>query len=615
MAEAAVAALVKIGVDAVVAQVVVAVAQVAITAGINQAIANNNAGEAQGSLINLTLASDEPRRLQIGKRLNGGVLVDWYVRGSKNQFLYLIIYHGEGPMGPIRQIYAGGRSVYNGTISHNTRTEIASFRSGGERMWITYHDGRVGQTANADLVSQGLGWTSQHVGDGMAYSVVEMKWDPDNLATPPSLSFEMDGAALYDRRLDSTAGGTGTHRIDDPDTWEVTDNPAVALDHYLLGRYWGGERIFGVGLDKDEVPYDRFAALANLCDEDVALEGGGTEKRYRAAGFLFADRTYKDTIMDLARAMNGRPADFGGRVSILDGQPRTPVLTIYDEDIIKGTSEQYSPKRSWGQLVGGVEGRFVDATKLYQPIDYPRVTDTQWETEDGGEPRFETVSFEMETSSTRAQRLAWLYAKRERRQAQLTGIYDIRTLELEQGDWFTRVGGKFGLGKTFEVINRLLNVQDMNCTITAFEVNVDDAAWESDTANDQPGTAIDGTAVSAALTAPSVTATPINVVSTNGGYPSIRFEVAASVYEDFPVEVVVQITEDDGSGSPSATGNRSVAFSSGMTEIYFPASLLENSDYHYRLRLKYGARVGDWSAWTAFTSTSAAFGSGDIITP
>jgi hypothetical protein len=456
-----------------------AATKVALLASVSAVVANNSKPEQTGGLTSLTISPNEPRRLQIGKRDNAGVLVDWYVRGSKNQNLYLVIYLGEGPMGRITKVKAGGRTVYTSPINHGVRTTIPDFRSGGDRLWVTYYDGRPGQTADSNLVSQGLGWNSNCVGEGCAYAIVEMQWDSDNLRSPVSMSFEIEGAKLYDRRKDSTAGGSGSHRIDNPATWELSANPMVALDHYVLGRRVGSIKTFGIGLDPDDFPYSRFAAQANLCDENVALSGGGTQKRYEANGFLFADRIFADTIKDLCRAMNARPADFGGMLGILDGQSKTPVLEITDEDVIETAAEEYSPKKSWNELVNDITGSYINPAQNYQPTPYERISDAAWVSADGGSLKQGQIDFEFETNGIRAQRLAWLYGNRERRQAQLTGVYKLRTIELEQGDWFTRSGGIFGAGKVFEVINRVLDPSTMTVTITAFEVDPSDSAWVS----------------------------------------------------------------------------------------------------------------------------------------
>ena len=565
-----------------------AATQVVILAGLNAVVANQNKPRPQGGLINLTINPNEPRRLQIGTRINGGVLADWYIKGSKNQYLYMIVYLGEGPMGRIMKVIGGGREVYSTPIEHGTRTVIPNYRSGGDRLWITYYDGRPGQTADSYLVSQGVGWTSNHVGAGCAYAIVEAWWDSDNQTTPPQISFEMEGAKLYDRRKDTTAGGSGAHRANDPATWELSSNPAVALDHYLLGRYTGSVKTFGVGLAASDVPYAAFAARANLADENVNRKVSGTLKRYAANGFLFADRSYADTIRDLCRAQNARPADFGGRIGIIDGEEKTPVMTLADADVIDGVPESYIPKRSWADLVSVVRGTYQNPAQLYQAGEYPRVTDAAWTAADGGSPKEATLDLEMETDVERAQRLATLFARRERRQAQLTGTYALRTIELEQGDWFIRAGGIFGAGKTFEVIDRVLDARSMTVTITAFEVDPADSAWVPSTAIDAPPAAIANTDTLQAMEVPSLTVTGVTLSGTVADLPAIRVQWTAP--DDPRVRQIVVEAVPTAGGVPVAqtvdVGTAQVVFTNGITD-----------DTAYLVRARF---IGEYipSAWT-----------------
>ena len=580
-------------------------ARIAILAGINAAVANQNKPRDQGGLINLTINPNEPRRLQIGKRLNGGVLVDWYVKGSKNNNLFMIIYLGEGPMGQVSRVFAGGRVVHGTPLVHATRTAIPGFRSteggeGGNRLWITYYDGRPGQAADATLVAESVGWTTNHIGTGCAYAIVECLWDSDNLRSPPQLGFELEGAKFYDRRLDTTAGGSGSHRADNPATWALSGNPAVALDHYLLGRYLSSVKTFGVGLDAEDVPYARFASLANLCDENVDLKAGGTQKRYRANGFLFADRSYADTIKDLCRAMNARPADFGGRIGVIDSEERTPVMTLSDGDVIESAAEQYSPKRSWGELVSVVRGTFQDPLQNYQSAEYPRVTDATWVTEDGGSPKEATLDFEMETSAERAQRLAYLYAVRERRQAQLTGTYGLRAIELEQGDWFIRSGGIFGTspGKVFEVIDRALDVASMTVTLTAFEVDPADSAWDENIAADPLPAPISSDDLLQAMEVPALTVTGITLTGTAAQLPAIRVQWTAPT-DPRALQILVEAVPTAGGVPTSAVvdvGTGEVTFTSGITD-----------DTNYLVRARF---IGTFTP-SAWTSTYAVTTLGD----
>lgn len=617
------AVLIKAGTGAILASNVAHVAAAAaattatfaVSAAANAIIANQNKPEQQGGLIRLAISPNEPRRLIIGKRQTGGVLSDWMIKGSKNGNLAMVVYLGEGPCGALKKIYGGGRVVYDvdapgsSAFVHGVRKVIPNFRSGGDRLWITYYDGRPGQTADPYLIAQYPGeWTTNHKGTGCAYAIVEAWWDSDNQTSVPSISFEMEGAKLYDRRKDSTAGGSGSHRHNNPATWEYSTNPAVALDHYLLGRFVGSIRTFGLGLPATDVPYAEFAALANLCDENVALKAGGTQKRYEANGFLFADRSFKDTIKDLCRAMNARPADKGGRIGIIDGQPKTPVLTLTNLDLVENTPDLYRPKQSWGELVSGVTGSYIDPRQNYQPVDFPRITNPVWDAEDNGQPKFDTIDFEMEVSQERAERLAKLFVQMKRRQARLTGTYKFRSIQLEQGDWFVRSGGKFGAGKTFEVMDRILNPKTMAVTIAAFEVDPADSAWSAASATDiVPVTEVPVPELFE-VGLPTVTVTPVSFSSGDLTFPAFRFDNPdAGAFEPFGVNI--EYAFSDLAPTPGPTGERFAHImppGQAQSTVY---GLIPSRVYVVRAQSFYGTIRSAWTNWLA-VSTSAVYTGG-----
>jgi hypothetical protein len=586
--------------------------KVALMASASAIIANNNKPEAQGNLVNMAISPNEPRRLIIGRRQTGGVMLDWQIKGSKNQNLFQVIYLSEGQCGPLRKIFAGGREVYSSTINHGVRTTIPNFRSGGDRLWVTYYDGRAGQTADAYMQAQFPGvWTANHKGTGCAYVIVESQWDSDNLTSPPAMNFEMDGAYLYDRRLDSTAGGSGSHRLTDSSTWAPSTNPAVAVDHYMLGRYLGAIKTFGIGIDPADAPYADFASLANLCDENVTLKAGGTQKRYEANGFLFADRSFKDTIKDLCRAMACRPADHGGRIGFIDSMPKTPVMELTDQDLMTGTSDQYRPKSSWSDLATGVQGTYIDTRQNFQPVDYPAVLNAAWDAEDNGQPKIEVVDFEMETNQERAERLATLHILLKRRQARLTGTYGLKAVRLEQGDWFLRSGGKFGAGKVFEVTTPILNPKSLTVTIAAFEVDADDSAWDETGAADEatiPGA--DETALPTVGT-PDITVTPFSYTVGSLTYPSARF-VNNDATDPLPLGVNIEYALSDGAVTPGPTGeifNHYLLPGQAQVTLF---NLFPSQDYVVRYQAVSGQRAYDWGDWAEFNTTPTFTVAGDV---
>lgn len=599
---------IAIGTTAV--KVAAAAAKFALLAGANAVIANQNKPEPQGQLINLAISPNEPRRLIIGKRMTGGLLVDWMINGSKNQYLYTVTYLCEGPINRLTKVFSGGREVYSIPLVHGVRTEIPAFSiSGGPRLYLTFYDGRTGQAADPRLMSEFPGqWNANKRGTGMAYVVSEIWYDSDIQTRPPTLSYEVEGALLYDRRLDTTAGGSGAHRFDNPSTWQYSTNPMVALDHYILGRYLGAVKTFGLGLPSQDFPFADFVPIANLCDELVALKAGGTQRRYEANGYLFADRSFKDTIMDLCRAMDARAADFGGRIGVLDNQPRSPVMEITEADVIEGSREQYRPKSSYVELFNGVTGTFINPDQNYQPTDFPRITDATWQAQDGGQMKLDTIDFEMEVSQERAERLASNYIARRRRQARLSGTYRLRTIQLEQGDWFIRSGGRFGAGKTFEVMDRVFDPVSKTVTIAAFEVDPADTAWDETEAADLITYPSPDTPAQEALPLPDMTLNSFSFSLGTLTFPAFRF-VNNDAADAVAYGVNIEYGLYSGSGGTPDGEVFTHFMPPGMAQstVYglFPDRL-----YLVRYQNVLGDRRSAWTAWAPF-STSVLYTGGE----
>ena len=588
-----------------------AIATVAVTATAALLVNQPDQPRNQGQLNQLNLASNAPRSLQIGTRGNGGALVDWYTYGHKNQYAELVIYLGEGPYGQLTGVWSLGRKVYNGTIQHGQRVQLTEFDSPDGRAWVEYYDGRPGQTASTRLVSAtSNAWTSSNVGTGCAYVIVTCRWDPDTMPAIASFFFETEGAKLYDRRKDSTAGGSGLHRLKDPSTWEVSSNPAVALDHYMLGRYLDGSSppVFGIGLDPSVVSYERFATQANLCDEPVTTaytrQYVGNQPRYAANGFIFSDDGYRDVIIGLCRSMNARPADLGGQLGVIDNEAKAPVLDVVDGDVVEGSVEIYSPKKPRDQLIGGIRGNYQDPENNYNPTDYPSVTDADWAAEDGEQLEFGDFDLDFETDPERAQRLALLHARRERRQATLNGVYSLRLLELEDGDWFTRTTEKFPSGKIFEVVGSpVMDTETMSIRIDAVEVDASDTAWTAAVdaiATNQPQPS--GQLLPAVLDVPAFT-----VAAVEDAAGTLKFPVAELTNTGFDAsdpssaDIMFEIYRDDGNGVP--TGGPVTVYLPRSLQVVRSSVLMPSTDYLVRGQAFIGQRRSAWTDYLSFTTT------------
>ena len=563
--------------------------------------------------LELNFRTDEPRKLIIGKTGVGGKFVfhglsDHNDRNDNKDMTRVIVLAGHR-CNRLTRIWGDGELVRTTPLVHGVRTVIPHFREGSDQhVWVTFYDGRPGQSADNFLRSRTIrpvSWPSTAVLSGCAYVVVTMRHDADVLSTPVDFIFEVEGARLYDRRKDSTVGGAGTHRWNNPLTWEYTNNPAVAADHYQLGMIGGASNdriIFGMGRQTWQVPYDEFAANATVCDETVLGEA-----RYAANGVLSAGDDHKDNITKLATAMAARPFDVGGRIFIRPQQARAISLTISDNDLVGGTEFDLITNPGGSELVNTIRGTFRDPVERYTSNDYPVVEDVELISRDGR--AFEdTLDLDLETSEARAQRLANIELEVQKRRDKINERYMPVANVLDVGDWFERVSTLRGeVTKIYEVISKTVNI-DLTVDIEARETDPSVTAFGPDQARpiERPD-ALPPLEVTRP-DPPASTAAPTPDISAGAELPSAVITItlpADSTYEEIEYfEVEYGISNDLlGENLGIATGQEQQGqfINIGQTELPLKG-LIPGRDYVYRIRLIADNRPSSWSEYQSFTA-------------
>ena len=137
---------------------------------------------------------------------------------------------------------------------------------------------------------------------------------------------DIHGLKVYDPRLDSTNGGTGTQRYADPTTWAYSSNP-ILESCYLLVKY--GHLVPGVDID-----WPNIAATAQASDD---------------AGFtcniVFTTKTLlRDALVAVLQTCNGQPITVNGKAGFyLDiPNPAAAVGSFSEED-----GDIYGLKYEW----------------------------------------------------------------------------------------------------------------------------------------------------------------------------------------------------------------------------------------------------------------------------
>jgi len=588
-------------------------ATAAISYGVSALAADAASRDNPGQLLQTTILSDAPRQIIVGERQTAGSRVGRYVTGAGNNNLIDVIALADHRCEGALNFLVNKISVLTNLV-HGVRQDITAYRSDTARLWVTWYDGRWDQAADANLVSRSLvnqpDWTSFHRGRGVSYAIVEMQWDDDVMLTPVEPEFIIRGGRWYDRREDDTAGGVGDHRHTDPDTWTYSNNPDVFADHYNLGvvPYPDAPMYsWGAGLKTWQVPFDIFKSEADISDEQVLKKDGVTyQDRYRLNAIFSGADSHKNIIQKCARAKAGRVVDRGGRISIIGPQARTPVMTLYDDDLISGEQSTYSDKLSISELYNQFRGTFPDPSSGFQPIEYPKLEDSAWLAADGGDELPEDVDIDVDTDEERVQRLVWLHAKDRRRQGRLTESYVPAASELEDGDWFERVSWRFPSGKLFEVIKpgySANSVRGMFVQLTSKEVDPSDVAWAEDMAADisRPPAPTDE-AEFVFFEAPTLTCAADTITGGGATLPAIKITLTNATD---PRIRTAQILITSGIGAPIT----SVTIEAGdglANELTVDQGVTNSTDYYITARYQGLIKPSEYSS-TESVTTGADF--------
>ena len=310
-------------------------------------------------------------------------------------------------------------------IAEHTFSDTSEFT-----VLVKQHLGTDTQQADADLVSSVGQWTTAHTLSGISYLYVKLKYDADVFPTGiPNISAEIKGKKLFDFRDSSTA---------------FSSNPALCLHDYLT------DTRFGLGVPTSQIDTTSFTTVANICDEDISLAGGGTENRYESHGIIYSNVNPMTAIDEILGSMLGILSYSNGKFHLAGGKFVSPTITLDEDDFRGGISIQ--TKQSRRNLFNTVKGIFTSPSSNWQPADYPMITSSTFVSEDNGETIFGNVDLPFTTSSTMAQRIAKVVLFKNRQQMVLQAPMKLSAFKLQVGDTVTINNTRLGFSsKIFQV--------------------------------------------------------------------------------------------------------------------------------------------------------------------
>lgn len=373
-----------------------------------------------------------------GRRRVGGVLAVYGVasdNGESNNLLMIGVVHSISHAGGgagIGGIWLNDTYIDTADINGSGDVTLPEYISGGQYLVnVTHYRGHSTQAADTELATMGLDPANAYR-RGLAWTKFKLRKTNDETFQNafktgiPVCGVEHLGILCYDPRLDSTNGGLGGHRPDDPTTWNRdTQNPALhAVTYALMPRSDGG-----CGEPPERIDFPSVIAAANICEEDIPYY---SLKRYECNVVLSTESLLKDNMQEILSAMAGAWIPKGNKLYLYAGAYRTPTLTI-DSTWLRGGAS-ISTRTSIPDLYNAVRVTLIDEEDKYQAQEGEPKISAAYESQDGGERLWRDLSLTSVTNYTQADLIAQMEHKRSRYQMTIDLPLNLRGLDLAVWD-------------------------------------------------------------------------------------------------------------------------------------------------------------------------------------
>lgn len=476
-----------------------------IAAGIGiSLIAKSLAGEPEknkfGVQVQLQGGDDTPRSVLFGYNCTAGSLVYGNVWGQANNlpnaFLTQVIALADYPIQSLIGIEVNGAiaTLLPGEAIDYGIPILEFRRDGVDHLWVKFHDGN--QTSADPFLTSTVSTTSRpysssRIGYGIPYAVVtarayERKDGEENplfSSGAPTFKFITNGARLYDISKDSTQGGSGTHRWDNPATWGGDGDflPAVQIYNILRGIRYGSNWLYGVqNLSAARLPAANWILAINKCRTSIAGPNG-LEPTYRTGGEIQVGAQVKFSLESLLTACQGRLSEIGGTYKLFVGEPEAAVISFTDDDIVSTQEQRFTPFFALEDTINGIQAKYPNPNEGWNTKTAPPLLRPDLEVLDGNRRLMADVTLDMVPYIGQVQRLmksALLEAQRARRHTLTVGP---EFWVIEPGDVIAWTSIRNGyISKLFRV-DGVSDTSTLDIVIDITEVDPSDYDWDQET--------------------------------------------------------------------------------------------------------------------------------------
>ncbi|MBC9246751.1 DUF1983 domain-containing protein [Paracoccus sp. 11-3] len=401
----------------------------------------------QGGGITISVTAhgeQQPETIILGRYATAGQAISApYSHGSSNRHLTQIVELCSAPGAKLERVQMGDEWLELGSVPHEDYGRPVVDGKYEGRIWVKYYDGT--QTEADPYLRSKYGehddrpWAADMIGAGLCYAILTFKYDQEDLPQVPNYRFEMLGIPLYDIRKDSTAGGLGPQRLNDPATWVATENPVVICWNLMRGIPLPGGEVYGGNIaDLRQLPRALWVAAMNRADVQVKRQDGKTEATYRAGLEIALNQPPAAALEEFLKAASATIADLGYGWGIVAGPPALPVYSFSDDDIIVSRKQELDPFPALQDTYNAISAKFPDPEHFWETKEAPQRTNALWEASDVFGRRMASLSLPAVPYPRQVQRLmrAWLEDERRFRRHVIALPPDSAHVELvDTMDW------------------------------------------------------------------------------------------------------------------------------------------------------------------------------------
>ena len=425
---------------------------------------------AQGILVNKA-SNNTAIPVIYGKRQVGVSRVFVESSGTDNTYLYMagVLCEGGGNgIESIEEIYVNDKLVtWSGALTDGTVRTVNSsdtnYYKGESLISVQSFYGLDNQSVSS-LLDESNNWGSNHKLSGVAYLAFKFKWNQDAFNSLPEVKVVLKGKKIYDPRLDSTKGGSGSHREDTASTWTYSANSALCLLDYLRNSRYGK----ALPNSSFETNYDSFKTSANLCDTQVTPYSGAISdiNLFETNIVLDTEQKLIDNVRELLNPMRAIFTYTQGKYFLIIENTGSSQLSLNKDNIIGGIKIFGEKKNS---KYNRVIGTFVNPEKEWQEdtVSFPPADDSglpvgdRYATllaEDNGTNLEANFSFQGISNPYQAEELCEIILRRSRNALAVEVMVTSEALNLTIGDLvdLTYTTGGFS-SKLFRVYGLSIN--------------------------------------------------------------------------------------------------------------------------------------------------------------